>query len=47
MAGLYKGVGAHILNQNPRAFVVACAAHSLNFCIWRKFFSGPIIFRND
>ncbi|XP_008178799.1 zinc finger MYM-type protein 1-like [Acyrthosiphon pisum] len=33
MAGLYKGVRAHILNQNPRAFFVPCAAHSLNLCL--------------
>ncbi|KAL4084123.1 hypothetical protein QTP88_027958 [Uroleucon formosanum] len=33
MAGLYKGVKAHILKQNPRAFFVPCAAHSLNLCL--------------
>ncbi|XP_025193938.1 zinc finger MYM-type protein 1-like [Melanaphis sacchari] len=33
MAGLYKSVKAHILKQNPRAFFVPCAAHSLNLCL--------------
>lgn len=33
MAGLYKGVKAHILKQNSRAFFVPCAAHSLNLCL--------------
>jgi len=33
MAGLYKGLRAHILNQNPRAFFVPCAAHSLHLCL--------------
>ncbi|CAI6353581.1 unnamed protein product [Macrosiphum euphorbiae] len=33
MAGLYKGVRAHILNQNPLAFFVPCAAYSLNLCL--------------
>lgn len=33
MAGKFKGVQARILNQNPRAFFVPCAAHSLNLLL--------------
>jgi len=33
MAGLYKGVRAYILNQNPLAFFVPYAAYSLNLCL--------------
>ncbi|XP_008187309.1 zinc finger MYM-type protein 1-like [Acyrthosiphon pisum] len=33
MAGQYKGVQARLLNQNPRAFFMPCAAHRLNLVI--------------
>jgi len=33
MVGQYSGVQARILNQNPRALVMQCAAHRLNLVL--------------
>ena len=48
MSGAYKGVQKRILDQQPNAFYVHCAAHNLNlmlFVEWMKYFNFSIPFK--